>query len=238
MILIKIILIGFFTAWSGLIIGSVISIILTKKSNQFNLLLTILSGFILTFIFLDLIPESLELGDYFLSILGIILGVLISILIDRILSHDNHNQLNSSLLLISISIALHNITAGVVLGMILFSSLSIGIHLTIIFMLHGIPEGLIIGFFTQNRKNILINLIIITILISLPMAFGAFLGFLLGNLSPMLSTKSLALTSGILMYTLFKELIPISLKENKPQTFSFLIIIGIILGIVNISIMH
>lgn len=130
--------------------------IFIKKKNHNKIILSSLSfaaGVMVTVSITDLVPESITLlrenlsgsSTIFLSILGILLGVIISMLIDYYLPDKPIQTNNSSLFKVGIismiAIILHNIPEGIATFVASSNNISLGISLAVAIAMHNIPEG-------------------------------------------------------------------------------------------------
>lgn len=97
----------------GGIIGSLLQI---KSSKFLGFILEFAAGLMTSIICFDLIPDSLELGNISISLIGIILGILGMIFCDNILKNGKKinasNKLIQTGLIIFLGLTIHNFPEG------------------------------------------------------------------------------------------------------------------------------
>ncbi len=150
-LLIRIINIGFFTAWVGTMLGLLLCFLTTDNGRRIKgTILGFLGGLMLAIICLDLIPESFGNSNAYIATFGMFIGLITALLLDSVINHYNFEGLDSEkqrylkvALFMAIGTGIHNIPAGIALGSLLNISYVRGIQLAIALLLHGIPEGLI-----------------------------------------------------------------------------------------------
>ncbi len=135
-------------------IGSIF--IFVKRGNTNKIIMASLafaSGVMICVSITDLIPESIKLLNgsllkiniLIISFLSVLLGVIISMLIDYYLP-DKPNIINDKKLyrvgfISMIAIVLHNIPEGIATFMATSSNVTLGISLATVIAMHNIPEG-------------------------------------------------------------------------------------------------
>lgn len=125
--------------------------IFIKLENEDGIIcgsLAFASGVMLCVSITDLIPESLNmLREYndivmiFLCFIFILIGIIISSIIDKTLSTKSNNSLYKVGLISMLAIIIHNIPEGIATFISTTKSISLGLSLTIAIALHNIPEG-------------------------------------------------------------------------------------------------
>lgn len=218
--------------------GGLIAFIYENPSNKFmSLILGTAGGLMLSVVTFDLLPEAFELGGVLLSIIGIIGGVVSAAAIDEYLPDFNNMSKERGKyfkmgLLMAIGLALHNFPEGLAIGSGFTAEGNLGIGLSIVIGLHDIPEGMAVAapmsIIGVNRFKV----VGYTIATAIPTGVGAFMGAMLGEISPIFITLCMAFAGGTMLYIVCGELIPKSrnLFENFLSTFG--IIAGIIAGII------
>ncbi len=188
--------------------------------------------------FTDLIPEGISLltldqgknrGFIFL-ILFIIIGLLISVIIDKLIPESSEaydKKLYKVGIFSMIAIIVHNIPEGIATFLSSATNLSLGIAITIAIALHNIPEGISISVpvyqATKNRSKA----IGYTFISGMSEPVGAILAFLI--LKPIITNtimgSILAIIAGIMTHISMFQLLPTSLKyKEKGKTIIFFII--------------
>lgn len=198
----------------------------------------------------DLIPESISLlnNSYktFFSIticlLFLIIGILISYLIDKFLPKNSYN--NSSLYKVGIismlALIIHNIPEGIATFLTSSNNIKLGVNLALAIALHNIPEGISIStpiyYSTGSKKKAFIY----TLIAGMSEFLGAILASMfLSDFNNNIFLGCLySLIAGIMIYISICSLLPTSLNyKNKLLTLlSFLIgIIFIYISIILIK---
>lgn len=229
------------------LIGSIVIFIKNKDKN--NIIcgsLSFAGAVMITVSFTDLIPESLTLltnkynnvFSLFLMFLGINLGIVLSLLIDKHFPNNNiknNNKLYRVGIISMLAIILHNIPEGMATFMAGNTDLKLGISLAIAISLHNIPEGISISvpiFYATNSK---IKALLYTALSGLSELFGALLTYLF--LKPFINDTLMGLLfsiiAGIMLHISISELIPTSFNYNNKKLTIILFFVGILFMLVN-----
>ena len=225
-------------------IGTVV--IFIKRYNHNKIVLSSLAfaaGVMICVSITDLVPEALTLlresasdsSSIILCILGIILGVVISMLIDYYLpdkpiSNTQDKSLFKVGIISMIAIILHNIPEGIATFVATNSSVSLGITLTLAIAMHNIPEGISISvpiyYSTGSRKRA----IFYTLVSALSEPLGALLAFIfLKNfVNDTVLGILFSLIAGIMLQISFCELLPTARRYNNKKYLLLFFVIGVI----------
>jgi zinc transporter, ZIP family len=198
------------------------------------------AGIMIYISFVELLPEAIEAGGFFLGNVVFFAGVLFIMVIDFLVPHEyiaehmkvkkNHKRIVSAGVFTAIGIAIHNFPEGIAVFMSSFSDLSLGIPLAFAIALHNIPEGISIAvpiyYSTKSRSKAFWY----SFASGLAEPLGALVCILF--LMPYLTTEfvslSLGFVAGIMVFISFDELLPIAYtKEN-----AHLAVAGVFLGMV------
>lgn len=220
--------------------------IFIRKKNQDIIVLSSLSfasGVMFCVSITDLIPESLSLlknnfstvGTIFICILGMLLGIVISMLIDYYLPDKNiSSSKDKSLFKVGIismiAIILHNIPEGIATFVASNNDVSLGISLAIAIAMHNIPEGISISvpiyYSTGSKKNALLY----TFISSLSEPFGALIAFLfLKNfMNDIILGILFSAIAGIMLQISLCELLPTARKYNNNKYLIIFFCLGIL----------
>lgn len=215
-------------------------VIFNKKKNTDKIILSSLAfaaGVMITVSITDLIPESINLfrnnlsqiGTLLLSFLSIILGIVISMIIDYYIPDKPINTVKDKSLfkvgIISmIAIIMHNIPEGIATFVATSSDITLGISLTIAIAMHNIPEGISISvpiYYSTGKKSTAITY---TLISALSEPFGAFLAylFLRNIMNDIILGILFSLIAGIMLQISFCELLPTAKRyKNKKILFIF-----------------
>lgn len=146
--ILKTTLIGLFFGTFGTTIGGIIGVNVKNPSNKIlGFILSFASGLMTAIICFDLIPEAFELSSIYISMMGIIAGIVLMVICDLFItkklnkSNKTKNGLLQTGIVVGIGLALHNFPEGLAIGSGFGASLTLGLSLAIAICLHDIPEG-------------------------------------------------------------------------------------------------
>lgn len=198
------------------------------------------AGVMLTVSITDLLPESLSLLknnfhdmiSLFLCLIFIILGIILSMIIDYYLPDNNYqnNQLYKVGFITMLSIILHNIPEGIITFITSSQDISLGINLAIAIALHNIPEGISIAmpiFYSTKSKT---KAFTYTFISGMSEVLGAFITliFLKKYINNTILGILFAMISGIMLNISLCKLLPESLRYKKTKIVLISFIIGIL----------
>ena len=172
-------------------IGTIFIFIKNKSTNNIVLSsLAFAAGVMICVSIIDLIPESINLLNnsltglniIIISFLAVLLGIIISMLIDYYLPDkptiENDKKLYRVGFIMVIAIVLHNIPEGIATFVATSSDITLGLSLSLAIAMHNIPEGISISvpiyYSTGNRKKA----ILYTGISAISEPFGALLAYL------------------------------------------------------------
>lgn len=222
----------------GTTLGGIIGAFLNIKSNKFlGFILEFAAGLMTAVICFDLIPETLQIVNISICIIGIFIGIIAMILCDKFVNIYCNNksklQQNSMLktgIIIAIGLAVHNFPEGLAIGAGFEASTALGLKLAIAIALHDVPEGISISLPLKSSGSSKTKSIVITTISGLTTGLGAFFGAIIGNISEILIGLSLAFAAGAMLYIVSCELIPESKRLYKGRFASLGNILGLIIG--------
>lgn len=248
-------LLGLFFGTIGTTIGGLIGVFSKRNSNKFlSFVLAFASGLMLAVVCFDLIPDSIEISSIYVTILGIILGIIIMVLCDNIVQnifYKKENIKNSYItkkslrknkktidvgllktgIIVSIGLALHNIPEGLAIGSGFDSSTSLGLSLAMAICLHDIPEGISMAVPMKNGGMHPIKVMLYVILSGIATGFGALIGALVGNISKQVIAVCLSFAAGAMLYIVTGELIPEANQLYKGRITALGNMLGFIIGL-------
>jgi ZIP family zinc transporter len=246
-------------------LGGFISAVLMKRSGRSDRmtcwLLSFAAGIMTSIVCFGLMPEAMELlsetNGVTISVLGLILGVLIIMLLNRIVDkiteakddnlkiHHTHEELyhqaavikNRSKMLRSgiimlTAIGLHNIPEGVAIGAGGSHDFSLGVLIAVMIALHNIPEGMAIATPLLAGGLSKAKVVLWTTLCGTTTVFGALIGVIIGNISEIAVALSLSAAGGAMLYVVFGEIIPQSVVMTKSRAAPLITLFGIIIGMI------
>lgn len=231
----------------GTALGGVIGIFQKRKSNKFlSFVLAVASGLMLAVICFSLIPEALEISKVYVTLEGIVIGIIAMIccelFVDKILKNNTKkfrknsknfqkNRLLKTGLIVSIGLALHNIPEGLAIGSGFDLSNTLGFSLAIAICLHDVPEGISMAIPLKNGGLSKIKVMIYVILSGLATGLGAIIGGIIGNISEKIIALSLAFAAGAMLYIVSGELIPEYNKLYNGRLSALGNMLGFIIGL-------
>ena len=234
--MLEISLLGLFFGTIGTTIGGIIGIVSKKNSNRFlSFILSCASGLMLAVICFDLIPSSI-----YITILGIILGIIIMMMCDnlvqkkfnsKVVENDRNAGLLKTGIIVSIGLALHNIPEGLAIGSGFDASLALGYSLAIAICLHDIPEGISMAIPMKNGGMKPWKVMMYVILSGIATGLGALIGAFIGNISEQVIAVCLAFAAGAMLYIVSGELIPESNKLYQGRISAIGNMLGFIVGL-------
>ena len=234
---------GLFFGSIGTVLGGLIGISLNNITNKFlSFILSLASGLMLSIICFDLIPEASKISNISTILLGIILGTIAMIICDievqnkLIKNKKNINSLLKTGILVSIGLALHNIPEGLAIGTGFESSAKLGLALALTIAIHDIPEGISMSAPLEKSGLSKSKIILYTLLSGVATGLGAFVGCLIGKISPYIISFSLSLAAGAMLYIVTGELTPEYSKLYSGKITALGNIFGFILGYLAIHI--
>jgi len=223
-------------------IGSLLIFYKKKTTNIIIASLAFASGVMICVSLTDLIPESVNMlmqkfyyiPTILISLIFIIIGILLSMGIDKYLPNNNNNEKLYRVGIISmLAIILHNIPEGIATFMASNTDISLGISLALAIAFHNIPEGISISVPIFYATNSRLKALGYTFLSGMSELVGAIITYLFLSkfINPIFMGILFSIIAGIMIHISIYELIPTSLNyKNKKLTFIFIVIgVGVML---------
>lgn len=224
-------------------IGGAMAFILDRPGKRFlSILLSFSSGLMIAVVCFDLLPEAFEIGSLFYGLLGTVLGVgaiiICEELINRYMKRQGIRSSNKYIqagILLGIGIALHNFPEGLAIGSGFTARTSYGWGIALIIALHDIPEGVAMVTPMMIGGAGPFKAFITAVIAGIPTGIGAMIGYLLGEISPLLICICLGFAGGAMLYITCNELIPESRELYEGRISTIGLIGGVIMGIIMTS---
>jgi len=194
----------------------------------------------------DLVPESLSMlslnfNSFYsclLCFVFIIIGIILSMLIDYYIPNDNLKSKDTKLYKVGIismfAIIFHNIPEGIATFIATTNNVNLGISLTLAIALHNIPEGIAISIPIYYATKSKLKAFGYTLISALSEPFGAIITYFF--LKEFITTNIMgylfAIIAGIMMQISFCELLPHSKSYNMPKFSKLFFGIGCIFSMV------
>lgn len=234
--ILKTTLIGLFFGTFGTTIGGIIGVNVKNPSNRIlGFILSFASGLMTAIICFDLIPEAFELSSLYVSMLGIIIGIILMVVCDLFItnkinkSSKSKNSLLTTGIVVGIGLALHNFPEGLAIGSGFGASITLGLSLAIAICLHDIPEGISMAVPMKNGGIKASKVVYYVILSGVTTGIGAFFGAVAGSISKDVIAICLSVAAGAMIYIVSGELVPESNKLYSGRTTAMGSIIGLII---------
>lgn len=236
---INISLLGLLTGVLGTLGGAILLLLIRRVGEAFlGVVLGASAGIMTVIVFIDLIPESLNVGSIWTMLTGLVLGIILIMILDFSFPHKHFSTTENlrgryikAGILLAIGIALHNLPEGLAIGAGFISNEKLGLSIAIIIALHNMPEGLAVATTLSLGKMKTTQIFLLTALAGLPMGLGAFLGAYFGQLSPMTLSIALGLAAGAMIYITFDELVPDAHNLTDSHWATLGIVGGMIIGV-------
>ena len=234
------------TTLAGLstMIGSLF--IFTKKKTD-NIIIASLgfaAGVMTCVSFTNLIPEASKLlmekfyyiPALLISLIFIVIGILLSMGIDKYLPDTtNNSQLYRVGIISMLAIILHNIPEGIATFMASNTDMTLGISLAIAIALHNIPEGISISIPIFYATSSRLKSIFYTFISGMSELLGAIITYLFLSkfINPLFMGMLFSLIAGIMIHISVYELIPTSFHYNNKKLTITSFTIGLIFMLIN-----
>ena len=185
-------------------------------------------GFLIGLLVNDILPSSLEMYDLFGILLGVVIGYLLFLILQK--SFHPTNSLKPSLYLLAIAMFLHTIPLSLTVGSLQENS-NLSLTITTSIILHHLPEGfaLTIALLAQGEK--LWKLVVCFISFSLFFMTFVWIGHFID-----LSAKGQSMLMGIsiilIAATSISEFILTPIRQVSMKTWFTFLLIGYLLSYV------
>ena len=235
--------------------GLMICLIKSPGERLPGLLMGLSGGIMVSMVIFDMVPEAQEQCGLWPMLFWMALGGLSVYLAHLIIphSHDVHHGDVAKLaqakndpkrmvqvgLLMMGGIALHNLPEGLVIGSGFSggaAAAEFGMGFSVLLLLHNIPEGLALAVPLRlgNVKSSMIFLL--ALLTGLPIGIGAFVGYLIGDISEAFIGCCIAFGAGAMLYITLKELLPEAFCRKHYMGTLLTLGTGILIGWVMVQI--
>ncbi|MCL2569549.1 MAG: ZIP family metal transporter [Oscillospiraceae bacterium] len=218
-------------------------------------MLSFAGGVMISVVSFELIPEGIELAGMTIAVIGLILGIAVVAVLNRVLDRvtikDGDNleahisgagtyhesglvgkpALLRSGIIMLVAISLHNLPEGIAIGAAGTHDIRLGVILAVVIMLHCIPEGMAIGAPLIGGGMSRGKAVALTALSGVPTMIGGAIGMLIGGISDVALALALTGAGGAMFYVVFGELLPQSTLITKSRYTTFAALLGIVVGL-------
>lgn len=185
-------------------------------------------GFLVGLLTLDIIPSALKMYNSTGIFLGVLIGYIFLLLMNRLLHFSTPR--NPSIYLLTIALFIHTIPLSLTIGNLLGDS-TLGTTITTSTILHHIPEGFALtsAFLSQGKK--LWGLFLCFIGLSVCFSTFIWIGDYV-NLHMRAQSILLGVSIGLIGITSIKEFILLNIRIVPMRLFVICIVIGYLLSVV------
>ena len=231
-------MVGYSVALIGFILGITFALVTNKFGHKTNaILLGFTAGILLSFVCFEMLPLAFMVWGLYLSSLGILMGVMFSLYIERRFDKlefkskaYDYKALKIGIL-IGIGVAIHNTAEGMALGSMLVFDYSEGMKLAVLIAIHCFPEGIAICLPLKRSGMSYYSIILYCLIFSIPMALGTVAGGFLSRIDTSFIGLCLSFAGGVMLYTTCGQIIPESKSIWDSKATTFASCIGFILGL-------
>ena len=237
-----------FLAGISTLIGALIIFLDKRKNNKIvTISLSFAAGVMICVSLTDLLPNSFNMilknTNFFpkliLTLIFMVIGIIISMLIDKYLPSEYENKDNKGLYKIGIismvAIVLHNIPEGIATFITSSNNITLGITLSLAIALHNIPEGISIAVPIYHSTNNKLKAIMYAFISGMSEVIGSVLAYLF--LAPFINEHIMAalyaIIAGIMIHISVYELIPGAYKESSLKPVLKWFLVGFIIMILS-----
>lgn len=221
--------------FGGQILGSLIGVIKRPGNLFLRSSLAFAAAMMIGISFLELIPKALENITYYWVLFGFVFGGLVMLIVDRLLPHINLGlgkkekpDIEKSVNMLVIGIALHNLPEGLAIGIGFVISPALGILIAIGIAVQDIPENLatVVSLYGLTGKRLKsMGILVGTVIFELA---GFLLGyFILKDMPVLMLGISLAVASGFMVYISVEEIMPSVKIDQNPYAISASMLLGL-----------
>lgn len=147
----------------------------------------------------------------------------------------NLHLLSAGLVMI-LAIAIHNLPEGMVIGASYAADTAgagtAGLLLAIVIGIHNIPEGMAVAVALVNGGVSRIKTVFLAAGSGVPTVIGAYIGWSLGTMGPVMLCLMLSFAAGAMLYVVMGELIPEALEMWHSKIIAAGILAGMLTGMI------
>lgn len=224
------------------IIGVLIGFLFQKVPHKFNdAILSFAAGIMLAAAVLGLIVPSMEEGNIWITVVGVLTGAVFLNFADKVTPHLHHitgvdqethaesqNHLNKIMLFV-MAIAIHNLPEGIAAGVGFGSeNISNAITVAVGIALQNIPEGMVIVsplIMAGIKKRRVLLIASFTGIIEI---VGTMIGFFAVSIATTILPFALAFAGGTMIYVVSDEMIPETHSHGYERMATYSLIFGFI----------
>lgn len=224
------------------IIGVLIGFLFQKVPHKFNdAILSFAAGIMLAAAILGLIVPSMEEGNIWITVVGVLTGAVFLNFADKVTPHLHHitgvdqethaesqNHLNKIMLFV-MAIAIHNLPEGIAAGVGFGSeNISNAITVAVGIALQNIPEGMVIVsplIMAGIKKRRVLLIASFTGIIEI---VGTMIGFFAVSIATAILPFALAFAGGTMIYVVSDEMIPETHSHGYERMATYSLLLGFV----------
>lgn len=244
------VLTGLIVGAGGTAGGACIALLLRATNRRLcAALMGISGGIMLSAVFFDMLPHSLEHAVWYVVLAGAALGALAMFIVTKLVPHIDADEYDEAVIhdikskrlarsgvLLALGIAIHNLPQGIALGGGVGHSAAL--TLALLLLLHNIPEGMAMAIPLKVGGVKRGKIIFIALMAALPTVVGAMIGAAMSAVSELFIGASIAFAAGAMLYLTLKELIPQAFGMEKSVATLVFLIVGAAAGGVVVWLTH
>lgn len=223
-------------AGSATILGAFLVFFLKKASDKFlDAFLGFAAGVMLSATFFGLISPAIKIGGIQRTALGIFLGMLFLIFLERIIPHMHRvagikGPLThlGKLTLFILAVTIHNFPEGLTVGVGFAGGVSAGVILAVGIGIQNIVEGLIVALPLFKEKKEIMKAFLIASFTCIVEPVGGFLGVSIVSLGKFLIPYALAFAAGAMLFVISEEILPETHSRGNTREATIGLIFGFI----------
>ncbi|NLC52613.1 MAG: ZIP family metal transporter [Firmicutes bacterium] len=209
---------GFLVGLSGAGLGGVVAgLYPTVTRRQQSLLMGFSGGIMLGVVTWDLFPEAWSLSPVH-TLTGMTIGALFLLVLRQLDQEATATTVEARFTkagrLLGLGIALHNFPEGLAVGTVFAHDPASALwwRLSLLMALHNIPEGIAVATTLRLGKTRWWPIACTLFWAEVPMAIGAFLGGVLGQIATPWSATALGFAGGAMLTLVLVEMIPLATR--------------------------
>lgn len=197
--------------------GAIAGLCPSVTRQQQSLLMGSSGGIMLGVVAWDLFPEAWNLSPVY-TVTGFVVGALFLFFLrqydQEAAAFSSEARFTRAGRLLGLGIALHNFPEGLAVGTVFAHDPASALwwRLALIMAVHNIPEGIAVATTLRLGKTKWGTIAAILFWAEVPMAFGAFLGGALGQITTPWSATALGFAGGAMLLLVLVELIPLAYR--------------------------
>ncbi|MHB8156960.1 MAG: ZIP family metal transporter, partial [Desulfocucumaceae bacterium] len=208
--------------------GGLLAALSGRIGSGLPVLLGLSSGIGFTVVFFELLPESVHTGSWTLAALGLLSGIAFGLGADKVFTNSNtgsaysfypgrRKNLLRSGYFFALGVAMHNLPEGMAIGAGLEARTDLGLLLALAIGLHNLPEGMALSGLLIMGGGRPFFAVATAAAAGLVLPGGTVLAGIWLSAEPGMLAYIMALGAGALLYIIFYELIPQSLRMHPAR---------------------